>query len=81
MIILKSCDTLNNYPTIRAIRSALSQLLKFNDLILKVNKSRCKQCGVTPHFSTWQNQLKKNIEKRLILTQSKKLFDRSADQK
>ena len=32
MIILKSCDILNNYPTIRAMGSALSQLLKFNDL-------------------------------------------------
>ena len=36
---------------------------------LKVNESKCKQCGTTPHFSTGQNLLKK-IEKRWILTKS-----------
>ena len=30
---------------------------------LKVNESRYKQCGVTPHFSTRQNLLKKYREK------------------
>ena len=30
---------------------------------IKVNESRYKQSGVTPHFSTWQNILKKTEER------------------
>ena len=32
-------------------------------IILKVNESRCKQCEVTPYFSSGQNVLKKYWEK------------------
>ena len=43
----------------------------------KVNKPRHEQCAVTPHFSTGQTLLKKNIEKRYIdIINSEKLFDR-----
>ena len=31
---------------------------------LKVNESRYKQCGATPHFSTGQTLLKKILKKR-----------------
>ena len=31
--------------------------------LLKVNESQYKQCGVTPHFSTGKNQLKKILRK------------------
>ena len=44
-------QTNNNHPLLRCIS-------------IKVNDSRYKQCGVTPHFSTGQNLLKKNIEKK-----------------
>ena len=37
-------------------------------LWIKVSESRYKQCGVTPHFSAGKNLLKKNIERRYILT-------------
>ena len=33
------------------------------DDYVKVNESRHKQCGVTPHFSTGQNLLKKIFRK------------------
>ena len=39
------------------------ELLEFQDnfaLILKINESRYKQFGVTPHFSTGKNLLKKD---------------------
>ena len=36
--------------------------------ISKVNESRYKQCGVTPHFSTGQSLLKKYWEKLLALS-------------
>ena len=36
----------------------------------RVNESRFKQCGVTPHFPTRTKYIGKNIEKRSILTQS-----------
>ena len=35
-----------------------------------VNEPRFKQCGVTPHFSTRQKPLKKDIEKRKILVKA-----------
>ena len=28
-------------------------------ICVKVNESRYEQCGVTPHFSTWENLLRK----------------------
>ena len=49
---------------------------------LKVNESRYKQCGVTPHFSTRQNLLKKYREKvNIDITNWVELFDRSPDHK
>ena len=32
-------------------------------MFFKVNESRSKQCGLTPHFSTGQNLLKKYLVK------------------
>ena len=53
--------------------------MKFQDnflLILKVNESRYKQCGVTPHFFTGQNLLN-NIEKiNIDIINWEKVFDR-----
>ena len=41
----------------------------------KVNESWCKQCGVTPHFSTEQNILKKILRKdELWYNQMRKAF-------
>ena len=55
---------------------------------LKVNESRYKHCGVTPHISTGKNIQKKNdkwgkikICKNYWLSQFRKTFDRSADHK
>ena len=38
-------------------------LPRLNDFFIKVNESRCKQRGVTPHASTGQNLLKKILRK------------------
>ena len=32
-----------------------------NDFVFKVSESRYNQCGVTPHFPTGQNLLKKKV--------------------
>ena len=48
--------------------------------IVKVNESRHKQYGVTPHFSTGQNLLKK-ISRKDRQNHLRKVFDRSANHK
>ena len=52
-------------------------------LAVKVNESRYKQCGVTSHFSTRQNLLKKKYWEKIDIDiiNWEKLFDRSADDK
>ena len=46
----------------------INNQLEQNTHNVKNNESRYKHCGVIPHFFTGQNLLKKNIEKRWILT-------------
>ena len=48
----------------------------------KVNQSRHKQCGITPHFSIEKNYTK-NLLKKILrgITNWEKFFDRFADHK
>ena len=83
---------LNNLKTGAAINAKVSVFVVcveavINLLLYKLhdytfNESQYKQCGVTPHFSTGQNLLKKKWEKiNIDIINWEKLFDRSAERK
>ena len=65
------------YYLICYLHDSTSQRLKTKILTLKVNEPRCKQCGITSHFSTGQNLWKKIVTLNYDIINQEKLFNRS----
>ena len=65
------------YYLICYLYDSTSQRLKTKILTLKVNEPRCKQCGITSHFSTGQNLWKKIVTLNYDIINQEKLFNRS----
>ena len=63
------------------LHDSTSLRLKTKILTLKVNESRCKQCGITSHFSTGQNLWKKILTLYYDIINQEKLFNRSTRHK
>ena len=63
------------------LHDSTSLRLKTKILTLKVNESRCKQCGITSQFSTGQNLCKKILTLNYDIINQEKLFNRSTRHK